>query len=74
MKYLVVEIQKYPEGAVNTPTSAYDDILKAEAQYHKVLAAAAVSKLAVHSCVMLDENGSYIKSESFTHETTQEES
>lgn len=74
MKYLVVEIQKYPEGAVNTPTSAYDDILKAEAQYHKVLASAAVSKLAVHSCVMLDENGLYIKSESFTHETTQEES
>lgn len=74
MKYLVTEIQKFPDGSMSTPTSAYDDILKAEAKYHQVLASAAVSKLAVHSCVMLDENGSYIKSESFTHETTQEES
>lgn len=74
MKYLIMEIQKYPEGAINTPTSAYDNRQSAEAQYHKILASAAVSKLAVHSCVMLDENGLYIKSESFTHETTQEES
>ena len=72
MKYLVMEILLYPNGAVQTPTNAYDSREGAEAKYHSILAKAAVSKLACHSAVMLDEQGLYIKSESFRHEVEPE--
>lgn len=68
MKHLIMEIQLFPNGTVSTPTYAYDSREGAEAKYHSILASAAVSKLACHSAVMLDEQGLYIKSESFRHE------
>lgn len=73
MKYLVVEIQKFPDGGMSTPSYAYDNVQQAEAKYHTVLAAAAVSKLACHSAIMLNEEGMFIKAECFKHETTAEE-
>lgn len=69
MKYLVIEIQKFPEGAMSTPAYAYDSVYEAEAKYHQILSSAAKSALPCHSCVMLNEEGQYIKSECFKHET-----
>lgn len=73
MKYLVMEIQKWDTGAVQTPTYAYDNINSAEAKYHSILATAAVSSLPVHSCVLLNESGFCIKSQSYNHEAEAEE-
>lgn len=68
MKYLVIEIQKFADGAMSTPAYAYDNAQSAEAKYHAVLSAAAVSALPVHSCVMINEEGMFIKGECFKHE------
>lgn len=73
MKYLVIEIQKFDTGAMSTPAYAYDSAYQAEAKYHAVLSAAAVSALPVHSCVLINEEGMFIKGECFKHEVEEEE-
>ncbi len=73
MKILVTEIQTYDGGAISTPSYAYDDRNKAEAKYHAVLSAAAVSKLPLHACIMYQADGRPIKYETFTHEAEPEE-
>lgn len=45
MKYVVIEFQTFENGTMSTPTYAFDNILSAEAKYHSILAAAAVSSL-----------------------------
>lgn len=68
MKYLVVEIQTFPEGNISTPTYAYDDRLSAEAKYHAILSTAAVSKLPRHACVLMTSEGRSLMSQCYTHE------
>ena len=65
MKFIVVEIQKNPDGAIGSLINAYDDRNAAEAKYHTVLAAAAASTMPVHSCAMLTEEGTWIKGECY---------
>ena len=60
--FVVIELQN---GVALT--ASYEDRAEAEAKYHTVLAAAAKSKVAVHSAVMLTGEGYYIKSECYTH-------
>ncbi|MBQ6396976.1 MAG: hypothetical protein IJI06_02385 [Oscillospiraceae bacterium] len=67
MKYLVIEIQKFEDGKMSTPAYAFDNINSAEAKYHAILSAAAVSALPVHSAVLLNETGFCIKSQSYDH-------
>lgn len=67
MKYLVIEIQKFDTGAMSTPAYAYDDINAAQSKYHAILSSAAVSKLPVHSAVLMNETGYCIAHEHFTH-------
>lgn len=71
-KYLVVEIQKFPNGAMSTPSWAYDNLQSAEAKYHSVLAAAAVSSLPVHSCILMSEEGFPLRHECYKHELVAE--
>jgi len=68
MKYLVVEIQTFPEGNISTPTYAYDNRLSAEAKYHAILSAAAVSKLPRHACVLMTSEGRSLMSQCYTHD------
>lgn len=68
MKYVVIEFQTYANGTMSTPTYAFDNMLSAEAKYHSILAAAAVSSLPVHSCVLMTNEGVFIKTECFKHE------
>lgn len=68
MKYLVMEIQKWDTGAIQTPTYSYDNLNSAEAKFHSILATAAVSTLPVHSCVLMNESGFTIRSQSYNHE------
>lgn len=72
MKYLVMEIQKWDSGIVQTPTYAYDDRNSAEAKYHSILAAAAQSSLPIHACVMLTEDGRLVRTEVYRHEPESE--
>lgn len=71
-KYFVTEIQTWDGGSVQNPTWAYDNENSALAKYHSVLASAAVSSLPVHACMMFTDEGFYLRSECFKHETTPE--
>lgn len=68
MKYIVAEVQHMQNDSVSTLAYAFDDIRSANAKFHSVLAAAALSGLPVHSAVMFTENGVFIKGEDFTTE------
>lgn len=73
MKYIVFEIQEKAGGSVGTLTSAHDSFNEAEQKYHTVLAAAAVSTVECHSCVMLTSDGRFLKSEKYEHKAEAEE-
>lgn len=68
MKYLVIEIQSFEGGAMSTPTTAHDTQLAAEAKYHAVLSAAAVSKLPTHAAVLATSEGTILESKCYWHE------
>lgn len=61
--YIVLEIQ---DTAVLV--NSYDTRNEAENKYHTILAYAAVSSVEMHAAVMLNEDGSFVKSECFEHE------
>jgi len=66
--FIVLEIQHYKDGTTGiVPPVAFEDRNQAEAKYHTVLAAAAVSEVFEHCCAMLDRQGRTIKVESFAH-------
>lgn len=67
MKYLVTEIQTFDTGAIATPTYAFDNRNSAEAKFHNILGAAAVSALPEHACVMFTSDGRVIRNECYRH-------
>lgn len=67
MKIIVTEIQKFADGTMTTPSYAYDNANSAEAKYHAILSAAAVSKVPTHSCIMFDEEGNFIDKKCYIH-------
>ena len=64
-KYIVTEIQVFADGTITTPCYAYADEPAALAKYYQILSAAAQSQLMVHSAILFDQNGRFIKRESF---------
>lgn len=77
MKMIVLEIQKVitksteidvpDEEAVSVLTYPDLDEDDAEQKYHTILSYAAKSDISVHSAVMLDSNGTFMKSEGYQH-------
>ena len=66
MKYIVIEIQKAADGTIAVPpVASYDSFFEALAKYHTVLAAAAVSAVPVHTCVILNDVGQEIRMDSY---------
>ena len=66
MKYIVIEIQKAADGTVAVPPiNTYDSFFEALSRYHTILAAAAVSSVPVHTCVILNEVGQEIRMDSY---------
>ncbi len=66
MKYLVIEIQKNADGGVAVPPIAsYDNYFDALSRYHTILAAAAISSIPVHSCVLMNEVGQTLRMDSY---------
>lgn len=64
MKYTVIEIQN---GVVGTNVWTYDALEDAESKYHSILSVAAVSTVAVHSAVILNDSGFSIRNQCYTH-------
>ena len=69
--YFIIEIQGYAGGSFAHLVTTSETRNGAEAEYHRVLAAAAVSSLPIHSAVILDATGNAIKHECYTHEVTE---
>lgn len=65
--YIVLEIQKTGEQ-IALLSWTFTDVQQANAQYHTVLAAAAMSSVPLHAASMLDERGNTIKSENYVHD------
>ena len=72
-QFYIIEIQQYATGDFGhivhfafdeNPTKAR---LKAEAKYHEVLAAAAVSELQSHSATLLTSDGRAIMNQCYKH-------
>lgn len=72
MKYLVCEVQHFPNDQVSTFVWAFDTENSANAKYHQILSGAATSTLPVHSATMFTEEGFFLKGEYFRHETEPE--
>ena len=66
--YIVFEIQTYDNGTVGTLTTSFEDQLAAEAQFHTVLAAAALSVLPKHAAVLMSNEGFVLRSECYKHD------
>lgn len=78
-QFYIIEIQQYVNGEFGHIVHfAYDENatkarLKAEAKYHEVLAAAAVSELPQHSATLITSDGRCIMSQCYRHEIAQPE-
>ena len=68
MKYIVLEIQTNADGTVGTILTTYDKLNEAESKFFAVLSAAALSTLPVHTAVLLTNNGTMLRVETFSHE------
>lgn len=71
MQYIIVEIQTMKNGETETtavvPPVVYDNYNQAEAKFHTVLAAAAVSEVSIHSCVLMNNVGDILRTERYDH-------
>lgn len=67
--YIVIELQKSGDQVGNLVTS-HATLAEAEAKYHAVLAAAAVSSVEAHSCIIVNAYGVPIKTECYRHDLT----
>ena len=65
--YVVVELQTKDGATAVVPPVAYADRNAAEAKYHQVLAAAAISNVDIHACVLLNEHGIAIQNHFYYH-------
>ena len=63
---IVMEIQKNGDS-IATIVTKHKDPNEAEQKFHTILAAAAVSSVPTHSCVMLSDVGHEIKRETYYH-------
>ena len=65
--YIVIELQTNNNTTAVVPPTAYSSLSVALQKYYTILAAAAVSSVETHSAVILNEEGSVIRKDSFTH-------
>lgn len=65
--FIVIELQKNAEGVVSNIVTSFDTLGEAESKYYTVLASAAVSKLPVHSAIIVSEEGFPVKHQCYKH-------
>ena len=71
--FIIIEIQKDAAGKVATVVTTKETRHQADAEFHRVLAAAALSELPVHGAAMLSDDGYPIRNESYRHGAGMEE-
>lgn len=72
MTYIVIEMQTNNGTTAIVPPIAYANRQQAEAAFHTILAAAAVSSVEKHTAVMLDQDGRLVRSECYNHGAEEE--
>ena len=65
--YIVVELQKNAEGVVSNIVTAFDTLAEAESKYYSILASAAISKVPVHSAIIVSEEGFPVRNQCYKH-------
>ena len=73
MTYVVMELQTNGETTAVVPPVSYSNKQQAEAAYHTILSAAAVSQVEKHAAVIVADNGQIVRSECYYHPTESEE-
>lgn len=69
--YYIIELQTN-KGSTSHLVTTESDLNAAKSKYHTVLAAAAISSIEHHACIIADEHGRYIAQECFDHEVEQD--
>ena len=65
--FIVIELQKDAEGVVSNIVTSYENLAEAESKYYSVLVAAAISKVPVHSAIIVSEEGFPVKNHCYKH-------
>ena len=66
MNYIVIELQTNNGTTANLVTQ-YKSLPNAESAFYSVCASAVISKVEIHSVILVDETGFVTKNESFRH-------
>ena len=66
-KYIVIELQKNADGQVANIVTSHDTLAEAESAYHSILAAAAISKIPVHSAIIVSEEAFTVDHKCYKH-------
>lgn len=66
--YIVIELQKDAKGVVSNIVTSYENLAEAESKYYSILASAAVSKIPVHSAIIVSEEGFPVKHQCYKHQ------
>lgn len=67
LTYFVIELQTNADGTCGNIVWNYAQRELAEAKYHEVLSAAAVSSLACHAAVILRADGTQMAAQAYEH-------
>lgn len=65
--YICIELQKDAKGHVANIVTEHATLAEAESKYHAVLAAAAVSEISVHSCIIVSEEAFPVEHKFYKH-------
>lgn len=65
--YIVIELQKNDQGVVSNIVTPFDTLAEAESKYHSILASAAISKIPVHSAIIVSEEAFPVKYQCYKH-------
>ena len=69
MRYITMEVQNNADGSASFPSNfkTWDDINKAESEFHKILMYAAISTAPSKGCMLLTSTGELLRSEFYEH-------
>lgn len=68
MTYIVIEMQTNNGTTAIVPPISYTDRNAAEANFHSILAAAAVSSVEEHAAMLITNDGHLLRNECYKHE------
>lgn len=71
MKYIVIELQTNADSTVGNIVNTYSSREEADARYHTILAAAAISEVPVHAAVLMTSNGNALRNECYRHKAAE---